>query len=179
LLVWAGPAQVMVRFLVGPSGTCAWEPGQGMWYLIVCRVARVWPDDRRNRNGSSMPWSQLFSQRPAATKLVNGKAVLVNGDFFLTRPPPELLGTLGWWAQPLAPPALQPAPLPLTFLGEPRPQTVGQPSGPLGWFHAQSHRGFMGSRGPGVSWKAGCLVWTPCLTEGLAGLDAWPDTRST
>ena len=98
-----------------------WKDDLGYWRLCQACHRKVWPDDRRNRNGSSMPWSQLVAQRPVATKLVNGKAVLVNGDFYLTRPPPELLGTLGWWAQPLVPPVLQPVPLPPTFLGEPRP----------------------------------------------------------
>ena len=121
-----------------------WKDDLGYWRLCQACHRKVWPDDRRNRNGSSMPWSQLVAQRPGATKLVNGKAVLVNGDFYLTRPPPELLGTLGWWAQPLVPPVLQPVPLPPTFLGEPRPQTADQPSGPLGWSHAQSHRGLWG-----------------------------------
>ena len=128
----------------------------------------MWPEDRRNRNGSSMPWSCLFAQRPPATKLVNGKAVLVNGDFYLTRPPPELLSTLGWWApslEPLALPALLPTPLPETSLALPEPQpadtepqpaerpSTDLPPPPLGWWHAQSHRVLWG-----VTVQACCLL---------------------
>ena len=126
-----------------------WKDDLGYWRLCQACHRKEWPDDRRNRNGSSMPWSQLVAQRPVATKLVNGKAVLVNGDFYLTQPPPELLGTLGWWAQPLVPPVLQPVPLPPTFLGEPK-------AAPL-WTRCA------------CMWAGIVCVWLPCIGSVFGG----------
>ena len=114
----------------------------------------VWPEDRRNRNGSSMSFSGLVAKRCAPYRLANGAAKLVSGDYFcLTRPPPELLrpGGLGWWS-----PQLQTArPLLEETLVQALPQDTPLPDLPLVgcW-----HEGFSGCPNWGVTVQALWLV---------------------
>jgi hypothetical protein len=107
-----------------------WWCGRVVWCgRLNAGGSPVWPEDRRNRNGSSMPWSGLLALRCVQGNTANGKARLVSGDFYLTRPPPELLrpGGLGWWDRPAKParPLLQ-EPL-LEPLLEALPLTEEQP----------------------------------------------------
>ena len=68
-----------------------WEGNLAYWRLCLPCHREVWPEDRRNPNGSSRPWSWLVAHRPSCTKQRSGKACLVLGDFSLTQPPPELV----------------------------------------------------------------------------------------
>ena len=47
LLLQAGPGQRLVRFLAGLAGGMCLGTWSGVGGAIGCRVARVWPEDRR------------------------------------------------------------------------------------------------------------------------------------
>ena len=155
-LVWSG----LVRWF---GGLVVWWCGGVVVWWWWCGVpggrlnaggSPVWPEDRRNRNGSSMPFSGLVAKRCAPYRLANGAARPVSGDYFcLTRPPPELLrpGGLGWWS-----PQLQTArPLLEETLVQALPQDTPLPDLPLVgcW-----HEGFSGCPNWGVTVQALWLV---------------------
>jgi hypothetical protein len=65
---------------------CAW------WRLCVPCHRLAWPLDRRNRNGSSLPWESLCATRPGDRQ--KGVVQRSAGDFWLTCAPPEWVATL-------------------------------------------------------------------------------------
>jgi hypothetical protein len=98
-----------------------WRGGLAYWRLCLDCHREVWPEDRRNRNGFSLPFSALCD-RTILSGRSGGKVSLVVGDFWLTHPPPELLR-----------PGVGPRPCYLPGGGQ-RPRLLL----PLGWWDAPS-----------------------------------------
>jgi hypothetical protein len=64
----------------------SWKGNLAYWRLCLPCHREVWPEDRRNPNGSSRPWSWLVGRRLVCGSQRSGKVSMVVGDFYLTQP---------------------------------------------------------------------------------------------
>ena len=80
-----------------------WKDDLGYWRLCQACHRKEWPDDRRNRNGSSMPWSQVVAQRPVATKLVEWEGCVGEWGFLFDTAASRVTGHFGLVGSALGP----------------------------------------------------------------------------